>query len=429
MKILISDVQKYSIADELGLVVGDEIVSINEIVPKDIIDYSFLIKDEEIDLYIRHKNGEEEIFEIEKDYEDDLGISFESAVFDRVKPCTNHCIFCFVDQQPKGLRDTLYVKDDDWRLSCLQGTYVTLTNLTEADWQRIETFHPEPLYVSIHTTNPALREKMLRNPKAKDIMKNLLRLKKNDIKIHGQIVLCPDYNDGKELLKTFCDLKKIKKILTSLAIVPLGVSKYRKEKLKMVDKEIANFVIDAVDEFNKEMGKNVAMASDEFFLIANREIPPKKYYGKFLQIEDGVGAIRLLLDDFEKCRKKFKKALKKPTRITLYSGLSAAKIFQTFEDKIDVEGLKFEVVAVKNKFFGEKINVTGLITGGDLISAIEETNPEVAIIPSIMLRQGTEEFLDGVILDDIRKKFKNTKFFVVNDCYNFQGILKIINKL
>ena len=213
MKIIISDIQKGSIADELALRAGDEIVSINNSVPRDIIDYSFLVQDEEIELYIRHKNGEEEIFEIEKDFGEDLGISFESAVFDRVKPCANKCIFCFVDQQPAGLRKSLYVKDDDWRLSYLQGTYITLTNMKEKDWQRLENFRPSPLFVSIHTTNPNLRAKMLNNPNAARIMDDLERLKKNDIKIHGQIVLCPTYNDGDELLRTLEDLKKFKNSL------------------------------------------------------------------------------------------------------------------------------------------------------------------------------------------------------------------------
>ena len=276
MKIIVSQVEKDSIAYELGLCAGDEIISINNSVPRDIIDYSFLVKDEEILLHIKHKSGEEELFEIEKDFDDDLGISFESAVFDRVKPCCNKCIFCFVDQQPKGLRKSLYVKDDDWRLSYLQGTYITLTNMKEKDWQRLENFRPSPLFVSIHTTNPNLRAKMLNNPNAARIMDDLERLKKNDIKIHGQIVLCPTYNDGDELLRTLEDLKKFKKILNSLAIVPVGVSKFRKEKLKTVDKKVANFVIKAVENFNLEMKKNVAMASDEFFLISGREIPKKK---------------------------------------------------------------------------------------------------------------------------------------------------------
>lgn len=429
MKIIVSDVQKDSIADELGLVSGDEIVSINGSVPRDIIDYSFLVQDEEIELYVKHKNGEEEIFEIEKDLEDDLGISFESAVFDRVKPCCNKCIFCFVDQQPKGLRPSLYVKDDDWRLSYLQGTYVTLTNMKEKDWQRLEQFHPSPIFVSIHTTNPALRSKMLNNPNAKRIMDDLERLKKNDIKIHAQIVLCPDYNDGDEFLRTLDDLKKFKKILNSLAVVPVGVSKFRKENLKTVDKKVADFVIDSIDEFNKQMKKNIAMASDEFFLIAKREIPDKKYYGKFSQIEDGVGAIRLLVDDFNRCKKKFKKKLKTPSRLTLLTGSSAAKIFDGFKDEIKVEGLEFEVVDVKNEFFGDKINVSGLVTGLDMQNALEKYNVESAIIPSVMLREGTDEFLDGIKIRDLKKKFPDVRFFVINDCYKFEEILKIINSL
>ena len=429
MKIIISQVEKDSIAYELGLCAGDEIVSINNAVPRDIIDYSFLVKDEEILLHVKHKSGEEELFEIEKDFDDDLGISFESAVFDRVKPCCNKCIFCFVDQQPKGLRKSLYVKDDDWRLSYLQGTYITLTNMKEKDWQRLENFRPSPLFVSIHTTNPNLRAKMLNNPNAARIMDDLERLKKNDIKIHGQIVLCPTYNDGDELLRTLEDLKKFKKILNSLAIVPVGVSKFRKEKLKTVDKKVADFVIDAVENFNLEMKKNIAMASDEFFLISGREIPKKKYYGKFAQIEDGVGAIRLLKDDFEKCKKKLKKSLKSSCKLSLLTGSSAAKIFEEFKKEINVKGLDFNVVDIKNDFFGDKINVTGLVTGQDLVFALKKNQANVAIIPSVMLREGTDEFLDGIKVSQIKKEFPKTKFYIINDCYKFREILEIINSL
>ena len=429
MKIIVSQVEKDSIAYELALCAGDEIVSINNTVPRDIIDYSFLVKDEEILLHVKHKSGGEELFEIEKDFDDDLGISFESAVFDRVKPCCNKCIFCFVDQQPKGLRKSLYVKDDDWRLSYLQGTYITLTNMKEKDWQRLENFRPSPLFVSIHTTNPNLRAKMLNNPNAARIMDDLERLKKNDIKIHGQIVLCPTYNDGDELLRTLEDLKKFKKILNSLAIVPVGVSKYRKEKLKTVNKKVADFVIDAVENFNLEMKKNVAMASDEFFLISGREIPKKKYYGKFAQIEDGVGAIRLLKDDFEKCKKKLKKSLKKPCKLSLLTGSSAAKIFEEFKKEINVKGLDFNVAYIKNDFFGDKINVTGLITGQDLVFALKKNQTSAAIIPSVMLREGTDEFLDGIKVSQIKKEFPETKFYIINDCYKFREILEIINSL
>lgn len=427
MKIVISDILKGSIADELNLNGGDEIISVNSVVPKDIIEYSFLVLDEELELYVKRKSGEEEIIEIEKDYGEDLGISFESAVFDRVKPCANKCIFCFVDQQPKGLRKSLYVKDDDWRLSYLQGTYITLTNMKEKDWERLLSFHPSHLYVSIHTTNPKLRAKMLNNPNAARITDDLKKLRDNDIKIHAQIVLCPGYNDGDELLRTLEDLKKFKKILNSLAIVPVGVSKFRKEKLQTVDKKIADFVINSVDEFNSDMKKNIAAASDEFFLIAGREFPDKKYYGKFFQIEDGVGAMRLLIDDFEKCKKKFKKKLKNPVKISLLTGESAACIFEKFKKEINVQGLEFDVIGVKNRFFGDKINVSGLITGEDMINAIRENGVKCAIIPSVMLREGSDEFLDGIKISDIKKQFPGVELYIIKDCYRFREILDIIN--
>lgn len=427
MKIVISDILKGSIADELNLNGGDEIISVNSVVPKDIIEYSFLVLDEELELYVKRKSGEEEIFEIEKDYGEDLGISFESAVFDRVKPCANKCIFCFVDQQPKGLRKSLYVKDDDWRLSYLQGTYITLTNMKEKDWERLLSFHPSHLYVSIHTTNPKLRVKMLNNPNAARITDDLKKLRDNDIKIHAQIVLCPGYNDGDELLRTLEDLKKFKKILNSLAIVPVGVSKFRKEKLQTVDKKIADFVINSVDEFNSDMKKNIAAASDEFFLIAGREFPDKKYYGKFFQIEDGVGAMRLLIDDFEKCKKKFKKKLKNPVKISLLTGESAACTFEKFKKEINVQGLEFDVIGVKNRFFGDKINVSGLITGEDMINAIRENGVKCAIIPSVMLREGSDEFLDGIKISDIKKQFPGVELYIIKDCYRFREILDIIN--
>src|SRR5574344_627358 len=296
MSSIISEIFENSIAQELGLEKGDEIISINKNIPIDLIDYKFLINDEFINLKIKKKNGEFEEIEIEKDFDEDLGIIFECAVFDKIKPCLNKCIFCFVDQQPKGLRKSLYIKDDDYRLSFLQGTYVTLTNLTEKDKKRIETLHLGPLFVSVHTTNPDLRVKMLRNPKASEIMENLSWLNKNNIPFHAQIVLCPDFNDKNELKRTLCDLKKFKRNLLSVAIVPVGITKFRKEKLKQIDEKSALETIKIVEDFNVEMKKQICCCSDEFFLCAKKEIPSTKYYNNFSQIEDGVGAIRLLKD-------------------------------------------------------------------------------------------------------------------------------------
>ena len=304
MPAIISEIQKDSIAQELELQKGDKILSINSEIPKDFIDYQYMMSAEEVEIEVEKANGDVEIYEIEKDYDEDLGIIFESAVFDRIKPCTNKCIFCFVDQQPEGLRKSLYIKDDDYRLSYLQGTYITLTNLTEKDKKRIEAMHLGPLYVSVHTTNPELRAKMLNNPKAANILEDLKWLKKADIPIHTQIVLCPEYNDKDELERTLNDFSKFKSIIQSIAIVPVGLTKFHKNNLKPLTKENALHVIKQVENFNKKMKKQIAMASDEFFIKADYEIPPRKYYGNFSQIEDGVGALRLLLDDFEKTKKK-----------------------------------------------------------------------------------------------------------------------------
>ena len=430
---IVESVIKNSIADELEIKKGDKILSINGIYPKDIIEYSFLINDAELEVLVEHKNNEQELFEIEKDIDEDLGITFTSAVFDGMKKCLNHCIFCFVDQQPEGLRNSLYVKDDDWRLSYIQGTYVTLTNFKEEDWKRIEQFHISPLFVSVHTTNPELRQKMLKNPNAAKIIDQLRRFKKMKTKLHLQIVLCPKYNDDKEFERTLNDLVEFKSIIKSIAVVPVGISKYIKTHLKAVTKEIALKTIKAVDEFNSKIKKNLAMASDEFFILANKEVPNKKYYGDFLQIEDGVGAIRLLKDSFKKCLKKMKKKLKTPSKITIATASTPFKIFTEFKKEIKVEGLEFEVLEIKNNFFGENINIAGLIVAKDIINAIKDRKIEHLLIPSVMLKKTSDGysnlFLDGLSLEDIKKTNSNIKLHVIEDCYSFDEILTLINNL
>lgn len=432
MNMIVEEVIANSIADEIGIEAGDKILKINNLEPKDIIEYSYIINDEEINLLVEHKNNELEEIEIEKDFDDDLGIVFSSAVFDKLKKCQNHCIFCFVDQQPKGLRKSLYVKDDDWRLSYIQGTYVTLTNFKEEDWQRIEQYHISPLFVSIHTTNPELRIKMTKNPNAGKILEQLKRFKKLKTKIHAQIVLCPGFNDGAELKRTLDDLVQFKSIIKSIAIVPVGISKFRPEgELKKVNKKVALETIELVEEFNKKAKKQIAMASDEFFLLTNQEVPDKKYYGDFLQIEDGVGAIRLLKDSFNKNLKKLKKKIKNKTKLTIATATSPAKLFKEFAKQINVENLEFEILEIKNNFFGSDINVAGLITATDIIDAIKNKNIENLVIPSVMLKKNgegyTNEFLDGKTLKDIQETNPNLKIHVLNNCYSFDEIKEIIN--
>ena len=373
MPAVISEIQKNSIAQELDFEKGDKIISINGEKPQDMIDYRYMMCAEDIELEIEKNNGDIEIYEIEKDYDEDLGVVFESAVFDRIKPCTNHCIFCFVDQQPEGLRKSLYIKDDDYRLSYLQGTYVTLTNLTKKDRERIEQLHLGPLYVSVHTTNPDLRVKMLNNPKAANIMEDLKWLKKADIPIHAQIVLCPGYNDRKELERTLHDFIQFKSIIQSIAIVPVGITRFHKNNLKTLTKENALHVIKQVENFNKEVKKHLAMASDEFFVKADYPIPDKKYYGSFAQIEDGVGALRLLIDDFKKNKKKLPKSLKTKKEITFATTDCAKHVMQDIIEELNKIGnLKCNLINLKNNFFGENVTVAGLITGNDLINQLKD---------------------------------------------------------
>ncbi len=430
MPAVVSEVLENSIAQELEIEKGDKIISINNEKPQDMIDYRYMMCSEEIELEIEKTNGETEIYEIEKDFDEDLGVVFESAVFDRIKPCTNRCIFCFVDQQPEGLRKSLYIKDDDYRLSYLQGTYVTLTNLTQKDRERIEKLHLGPLYVSVHTTNPELRVKMLSNPRAANIIEDLKWLKKADIPIHAQIVLCPGYNDGQELERTLSDFAKFKYIIESVAIVPVGITKFHQNGLKTLTKSNALHVIKQVEEFNKKVKKQLAMASDEFFLKADYPVPEKKYYGNFAQIEDGVGALRLLMDDFEKNRKKIPLSVKTPKEIIFATTPSAAKLVGCIADELNkVKNLQCSVIELKNNFFGDNVIVAGLITGNDLICQLKEKSKELniqnVIIPSIMLRPFTEDFLDNVTLKEVEQALE-CKVFPIKDIYSAREIIDII---
>ena len=421
MPAIVSEVLEGSIAEELEIQPKDEIISIDSTKMSDMIDYNFLCKSELLTLEVKKANGETEVIEIEKDFDEDLGIVFESAVFDRVKPCLNHCIFCFVDQQPKGLRDTLYVKDDDYRLSYLQGTYITLTNLTEQDKERIKRMHLGPFYVSVHTTNPELRVKMLRNPNAGKALENLNWFRKNKIPFHAQIVLCPGYNDGKELERTLSDLAKLKTTVLSTAIVPVGVTQFRKEGLKRVDKKCAEQTIDIASKYKR------VCCSDEFFLLAERDIPPANYYGNYAQLEDGVGALRLLLDDFKS--RKLPKKIKEPLKISFATGYAAKYAIDKISEELNkIENLFVTVNPVKSEYWGNDITVAGLITTDDLIRTIKDLDTDLVIIPSVMLRPYSEDFLDGKNLDYVKECTKK-EFFVVKNIYSMEEIAEYLKSL
>lgn len=431
MSAIVNKVEENSIAQELEIESGDELLSIDEQKITDLIEYNYLCKSEFLTIEIKKKNGEIEEIELEKDFDDDLGIIFESAVFDKIKPCLNKCIFCFVDQQPEGLRETLYIKDDDYRLSYLQGTYVTLTNLKPEDKKRIEALRLGPFYISVHTTNPELRVKMLKNPSAGKIFDHLKWLEKHEIPVHLQIVLCPGFNDGEELKRTLNDFKKLKNIL-SVAIVPVGITKFRENsELKPVTKEIAQETIELSDDFNKSVKKQLACCSDEFFDLAELSIPHKRYYGKFSQLEDGVGAIRLLLDDFEIRKKDLPKKLNTEKNILFAtSQLAKPAIDEVAKTLNKIKNLNVQVIAVKSNYWGDGISVAGLITSEDLINAVKSNDFDhsAVIIPSVMLRSFTQDFLDGKTLDYVREK-TGKDFIIIDDIYSTKEIVEFINKL
>lgn len=421
MPAIVNGVVEGSIAEELGIEKGDEILSIDNSKMIDMIDYNFLCKSDLLTLEIKKLNGEIEEIELEKDFDEELGIIFESAVFDRVKPCLNHCIFCFVDQQPKGLRETLYVKDDDYRLSYLQGTYITLTNLSEDDKDRIKRMHLGPFYVSVHTTNPELRVKMLKNPNAGKALENLKWFRKNKIPFHAQIVLCPGYNDGAELERTLSDLAELKNTVLSVAIVPVGITQFRKEGLKRVDKKCAQETIKIASKYKR------VCCSDEFFLLAEQDIPSTKYYGNFNQLEDGVGSIRMLLDDFKS--RKLPKKINTPLKLSFATSYAAKYAIDKIAEKLNkIKNLSVTVNPVKSDYWGQDITVAGLITTDDLIKTVKNIDTDIVIIPSVMLRPYSEDFLDGKNLSYVKEK-TGKEFFIVKNIYSMAEIVEYLYDL
>lgn len=416
----ISGVIAGSIAEELELQEGDELLSIDGEIPQDMIDYNYLCKNELIVVEIKKSNGEIEEIELEKDYDEDLGIVFESAVFDKVKPCLNNCIFCFVAQQPKGLRDTLYVKDDDYRLSYLQGTYITTTNLTEKDKERIAGLHLGPFYISVHTTNPDLRVKMLRNPNAAKIMDNLKWFSDNDIPFHAQIVLCPDYNDGDELDRTLKDLSSLGDNVLSIAIVPVGVTQFREVELKTVDAECARKTIEISKKYPK------ACCSDEFFLLAGVNIPESGYYGNFSQLDDGVGSLRTIMDDFDELELPDK--ISKPLTICFACSVAAKSAFEYIAEGLNkINNLNVTVNPVISTYWGKNITVAGLITSEDLINSVQNIEADYIIVPSIMLKPFSELFLDGVSMTEVKNR-TNKNFFITENNYSICEVVDLISE-
>lgn len=407
----ISSVEPYSIAEEMGIEPGDKLLTVNGNVIEDIFDYRYYIEDEELVLLIQKPDGEQWELEIEKDEYEDLGIEFELGLMDEYRSCRNKCIFCFIDQMPPNMRDTLYFKDDDSRLSFLQGNYVTLTNMSEHDIQRIIKYHLEPINISFQTTNPELRCRMLHNRFAGEALKKVDILYEAGIEMNGQIVLCKGFNDGKELERSISDLTKYLPNLRSVSVVPIGMTKFREglEQIQPFTEEEAAEVIDLIEAWQEkiyaEYGIHFIHASDEWYILAGRELPQENSYDGYLQLENGVGMIRLLVNEFDEA---LSEAESDDTvrNVSLATGRLAYPYIKRMMDVLQEKfpNTKVNVYPIRNDFFGELITVSGLITGQDLMRQLKDQElGERLLIPCNMLKADEDIFLDDYSVEDVEK--------------------------
>ena len=419
---VISRVLPGSIGEELELEPGDVLVSINGQPVEDVFDYRYLMNDEVVELLIRKKNGEEWELEVEKDYEDDLGVEFENSLMDDYRSCSNHCIFCFIDQMPPNMRETLYFKDDDSRLSFLQGNYVTLTNMSEYDLDRIIKFHLSPINVSFQTMNPELRCKMLHNRFAGDALKKVDKLYQGGVIMNGQIVLCKGVNDRDELEYSLEKLSEYAPVLQSVSVVPVGLSKYRDGlyPLEPFDREDAEYLIEQVERWQKIMmerhGIHFIHASDEWYILAGKKFPEETRYDGYLQLENGVGMMRLLETEVKE-RLAGLEGDNREFTASVATGKLAAPFIQQYMKLIQEKfpNIKVNVYTIRNDFFGERITVSGLITGADLREQLKDRElGEKILIPCNMLRSGEDVFLDDLTVDDIREAL-GTELVVVDE--------------
>ncbi len=409
---IIKTVLDNSIASELDIKAGDALLEINGETVEDVFDYHYMINEEYIEVLIRKKNGEEWLLEIDKEFEEDLGIEFEQGLMDDYKSCCNKCMFCFIDQMPKGMRDTLYFKDDDSRLSFLQGNYITLTNMKDKDIERIVKYHLCPINISVHTTNPALRCKMLNNRFAGDALKKIDYLAQHCIEMNGQIVLCKNVNDKDELIRSINDLSKYLPHMRSVSVVPSGLTKYRDGlyPLEQFTKEDAELVIDTIESYQQEFydkfGLHFIHASDEWYIMANREFPKEEQYDGYIQLENGVGMMRLLQDEFIEAVN-----LSMGDNVTRNITIATGKLASSMLSKLmkllceKYTNTSVNVITIKNNFFGESITVSGLLTGGDILEQLKDINlGDKLLLPGNVLRSGEDVFLDDMHLSELADK-------------------------
>ena len=408
-----------SIAEEIGFESGDAILSINGTSPRDLIDYRYLCADEYLELEVIDTTGKIHQVEIEKDYDADLGLEFETALFDGLIQCNNRCPFCFIDQQPPGKRASLYFKDDDYRLSFLYGSYLTLTNLSEKEWHRIEQMRLSPLYVSVHATEPHIRTRLLKNSRAGQIMSQLQWFQQTRLQIHAQVVVCPGINDGQHLERTLLDLASFHTgdipAVASVAVVPVGLTRFRpsEDELIPVSQGKAIEVITQVQQmqtqFQQQFGSNVAWLADEWFLIARQELPPESHYEDYPQIGNGVGSIRLFIKEFQTVASQMlPTAIGKPQRLTWVVGNAVEQAFQPLVQQLNsVTGLEVNLMALRSEYWGQEITVTGLLTGQDLLAGLCNRDlGDAILLPSLMLKHDDTRFLDDMTVEEVSDKLQ-----------------------
>ena len=408
-----------SIAAELGFEVGDALVSINGTRPRDLIDYQFLCADEYLDLEVLDRQGKTHLVELEKDYDDDLGLEFETALFDGLMQCNNRCPFCFIDQQPPGKRDTLYLKDDDYRLSFLYGSYLTLTNLLSQEWERIAKLRLSPLYVSVHTTEPEVRIKLLKNNRAGQILEQLRWFQEHRLQIHAQVVVCPGINDGEHLERTVTDLAAFHQgeipAVASIAVVPVGVTRFRptEDELIPVTREKAREVIQQIralqQKFQQTLGSTCVWLADEWFLIAGEDLPSSSDYEDYPQLGNGVGSIRQFLDNFNQAWQQFPiQSCTPPKTLTWVVGNAVEHAFQPIVNQFNqVPGLTVNLMALASQYWGQTITVTGLLTGEDLLRGLQhQPLGDAIILPDLMLKQGEAVFLDDKTVAEVAEQLQ-----------------------
>ena len=394
---LISGVRKNSLAEQAGIMPGEKLLAVDGVRVKDIIELSFCASDYAVELEIENSQGQSRQVHIDKYPDEDLGLEFESAVFDKVSTCYNKCIFCFVDQMIPGMRPGLYVRDDDYRLSFLYGNFITLTNMKDADFERIISTHMTPLYVSVHATDPQVRCQMMHNRFAGELMLKLQRLFDAGIQIHTQIVCCPGYNDGQVLAKSFADLYALYPSVLTMAVVPVGLTKHREglHPLRTFTQEEAAALVEQATAWQrqcrKEIGKSFIYLGDEFYLLAGREVPPAEWYDGFPQLENGIGLTRSFIDEWrEECKNL--RGCKATEAAAIPVGESAYRVLEPLMDDLNRRfGTQHRFVPVPNLFFGGKVNVTGLLTAGDILHAVQQQR---IILPAVVLNN------DQLFLDD-----------------------------